>query len=329
MFTYSPKQWKGKHSAEIISLLIAANRTSKKSLVRILDDIKNEEYVTTLSGQVPWRAYQEEISETDLANFAADSDLKFADAIVSPVKIMAMDKFLMNQLRNSRFSEDMQQGAANITSSKFEQAVISYLVPILGKNYESLFYNGITAATKTAIAASSATTTQKAWAAAQTAGLVDGVIANLILSGVVISVAGTTINATNIVAEYEKIMGATPPVVAGKTETKMFVPEGDFAIIKQANRNALYRDIFTVEGRGLEDATVTFSNMEVEFVPQPGRFVGYAGAGGDFILGCDKAGDENEFTIGKVNNLGDAMFGKTVATLDAKVLRPQQKVLYL
>ena len=329
MFTYNPKQWKGKHVIDIISILIAANRTSKKKLVRILDNIKNEQYVTTISGNVPFRAYQEEITEADLATFAADSTLAFADAIVRPTKIMAMDKFLMDQLRNSRFSEDMQKGAANITSDAFQQAVLAYLIPILGKSYESLFYSGITGNTKATIAAGAAPANQKAWAAAQPAGLVDGVIANLIVSNSVIAVTGTAVTAANIVAEYEKIIAATPGVVAGKAETRLFVPEGDYSLIKQANRNALYRDIFTVEGRGFEDATVTFSDTQVEFVPQSARFVGRAGASGDFVLGCDKAGEENEFTIDKVNKLGDSLFGKVVASLDAKVLLPQQKVLYL
>jgi hypothetical protein len=329
MFTYSPKQWLGKHTTDIISLLIAANRTSKKNLVRILDNVKNEMYITTISGSVPWRAYQEEISEANLATFAADSDLKFSDATVRPVKIMAMDKFLMDQLRNSRFAEDMKQGAANITSDKFQQAVLAYLIPILGKSYEALFYNSITAATKAAISAGAAPAAQKAWAAAQPAGLVDGIIANMILNGNVIAVTGTTVTAANIVAEYEKIFTALPGVVAGKTETKMFVPETDYQLVVQANRAQQFRDIFTVDGKGMEDSTVTFSGIELEFVPQSTRFVGKAGATGDFVLATDKAGDENEFTIGKVNSLGDAMFGKAVATLDAEVLLPQQKVLYI
>ncbi|MDO7846483.1 hypothetical protein Q5H92_08950 [Hymenobacter sp. M29] len=329
MFTYSPKQWLGKHAAAIISLLIAANRTSKKNLVRILDNVKNEMYITTISGDVPWRPYQEEISEANLATFAQDSTLKFSDATVRPVKIMAMDKFLMDQLRNTRFAADIKQGAANIDSNEFRQAVLAYLIPILGKSFERLFYNSVTATTKAAIAASSATAAQKAWAAAQPDGLVDGILANMIANGNVIAVAGTSVTATNIVAEYEKIYAALPGVVAGNPDTRMFVPESDFSLVLQANRNQQYRDIFTVQGNGLENATVTFSGLELEFVPQPGRFAGRAGSSGDFVLATDKAGDENEFTIDKVNNLGDAMFGKAVATLDAEVLLPQQKVLYL
>ncbi len=331
---YAPKKFAGKHAQDIISLVIHANRTVSKKLVRVLDNIKNEQYVTTISGDVPWRDYQEDISEDDLDTFAADSTLAFADATVKPEKIMAMDKFAMDDLRSSRFAEDMKAGAANITSNEFEQAVISYLTPKLGKSYEKRYYLGITAAIKTAIAASSAPAAQKAWAAAQTAGKTCGVVARLIYAGIVdaaatvINVVGTTVTAANIVAEYKKIHLALPTEVAGKST--LFVPEGDFALILQANDDQTVRDKFTVSGDDMETATVKYLGMKIEFVPITGmRFAGIAGDQGDFILGTDLLADSNEFTIGEKNNLGDVKFGKAVASLDAHVLLPQQKVLYI
>lgn len=333
MFTYSPKKFTGKHAAKIMALLILANRTTGKNLVRVMDNVKNEEHVTTISGDVPWREYQEEITEADLATFAADSTLKFSDKTVMPRKVMALDKFLMDQLRNTRFSADMKAGAANITSNEFEQAVIGYLTPRLGKSFEKMFYLSITAADKTSIAASSAPAAQKAWAAAQPAGKVRGIVSQLIMAGVespsdaVIPVVGTTVTSSNIAAEYRKIHAALPVEVASKAT--LFVPEGDFALILQANDDQQYRDKFTVSGEDIETATVKYLGMKVEFVPITVRFAGVAGSEGDFVLATDLLADVNEFKIDAINNLGDGKFGKVVAVLDAAVLLPQHKVLYI
>ena len=282
---------------------------------------------------MPWRDYQEEISEADLTAFAAESTLAFADQTVKPEKIMAMDKFLMDNLRNSRFSDDMKAGAANITSNEFEQAVISYLTPRLGRSYERRVYLSITTAAKATIAASTAPAGAKAWAAAQPASKTVGIVTRMILAGIespgngVIYVTAVALTSSNIAVEYRKIHAALPVEVASKST--LFVPEGDFALILQANDDQQYKDKFTVSGTDIETATVTYMGLKIEFVPITVRFAGRAGADGDFGLATDLLDDATSFEISKVNNLGDAMFGKAVAALDTLCLLPQQKVLYI
>lgn len=330
MFVYAPKVFKGQHSQDIISLIIHANRTIGKQLIRFLTNIKNEETITTLSGDIPWVPYQEDIKETDLDNLTTQNSLKFSDRTVSPKKIMALDKFKMDDLRNSRFSEDMLAGAANITSNKFEQTVITYVEPRLGKNFEKLIWGGVTAADKAKIAGSANVTTgQKAWAAGQPTTSVSGLYATALTAAVddaaaaPIEVVGTTVTASNIAAEYKKIHSALPTEVAGKST--LFVPEGDFALILQANDDQQYRDKFTVSGDDIETATVKYLGMKIEFVPINYRT---AGIPTDYVAATDLLSDASEFTIDKVNNVGDVKFGKAVAVLDTTVLLPQQKVFY-
>lgn len=330
---YAPRKFTGTHAQDIISLVIHENRTVKNNLVRVLDNVKNEEHVTTISGDVPWVDYEEDISEARLDELSEASTLAFSDQTVEPKKLMALDTFKMDDLRNSRFAEDMQKGAANITSNKFEQAVIAYLVPRLGKSFEKRFYLGITASAKAAIAASTAPAGQKAWAAAQTPGKVKGIVASMILARVedadnsVIAVAaGGAATTSNIVGFYKAIHAALPSEVAG--DATLFVPEGDFAIILQCNDDQQFRDKFTVQGTKLADAKVTYLGMQVEFVPIDNiRFAGKAGQQGNFILATDLLSDAAEFKIDQKNNIGDVKFGKAVAALDATVLCPQQMVL--
>lgn len=330
MFTYAPKVFSGPHSQDIISLIIHGNRTVGKNLIRFLTNIKNEETITTLSGDIPWIAYQEDIKETDLDGLTSQNSLKFSDRTVNPKKIMAIDKFKMDDLRNSRFSEDMLAGAANITSNKFEQTVITYVEPRLGKNFEKLIWGGVSAADKTKIAGSANVTTgQKAWAAAQPTTQVSGLFATALTAAAddadakPIEVVGTTVTSANIAAEYKKIHTALPTEVAGKST--LFVPEGDFALILQANDDQQYRDKFTVSGDDIETATVKYLGMKIEFVPINYRT---AGIPTDYVGATDLLSDSSSFEINKVNNVGDVKFGKAVAVLDTTVLLPQQKVFY-
>ena len=330
MFVYNPKVFSGKHSQDIISLIIHGNRTISKNLIRFLTNIKNEEIITTLSGDIPWVAYQEDIKETDLDGLTTGNSLKFSDRTVSPKKIMALDKFKMDDLRNSRFGDDMLAGAANITSNLFEQTVIAYVEPRLGKNFEKLIWGGASASDKTKIAGSANVTAgQKAWAAAQPTTQVSGLFATALTAAVddataaPIEVVGTTVTAANIAAEYRKIHSALPTEVAGKAT--LFVPNGDFALILQANDDQQFRDKFTVSGSDIEEAKVTYLGMKVEFVPINYRTAGIAT---DYVAATDLLSDASSFEINKVNNVGDVKFGKAVAVLDTTVLLPQQKVFY-
>ncbi|TGE08255.1 hypothetical protein [Hymenobacter fodinae] len=327
---YNPKVFAGKHAQDIIALVILANRTIGKGIVRFLPEIKNEETITTISGDIEWVDYKEDIKETDLAGYEANNSLKFSDRTVNPKKIMALDGFSMEDLRNSRFSEDMLKGAANITSNKFEQTVIAYVEPRLGKNFEKLIWGGVSATDKAKIAASAnVTDAQKAWAAGQKTTKTTGLLAAALVAatedadGKVIAVSPTgTIDASNIAANYKRIHSALPVEVSGKAT--LFVPEGDFALILQANDNETYRDKFTVSGDDIETAVVKYLGMKIEFVPINYRI---AGLQTDFVVATDLLSDASSFEIGKVNNLGDKKFGKAVAVVDTTLLLPQQKVV--
>lgn len=322
---YNPKVFEGEHAQEIFSEVIHRNNTVEKSLVRVMDDIKNEIVVTSIEGEIPFSDYKEDLRETDLENYA--DTIKIGDSKIRPVKIMAFTTFKMDELRNSRFARDMQQGAANITSNEFEQAVLGHCIPRLGKSFERLFWVGITAASKAAIAADAAIPAkQKAWAAAQTAGKVDGIITRMILSKQVIEGSGSANTVEALATEYGKLFALIPSEVFEQTDLVIYAPHADKQKILQANANQTYRDIFTVAGDNF-----AYLGVKIEFVPLPSnmKMAGRGGASGDFILGTDLLDDSLKLEIGKVNNFGEEMFMKQVCTLDAAVVTPKQKLLYI
>jgi len=233
----------------------------------------------------------------------------------------------MDELRNSRFSKDMATGAANITSNEFEQAVLGHCIPRLGKSYERLAWNGITAATKAAIAASgTATVKQKAWAAAQPATFTNGLIAMLIASDQAIEVSGTANTISNLKDEYNKVFTAIPNEVFELGDTVIYAPYADKKLILQANQAQTYRDVFTVAGDSF-----SFLGVKIEFVPIPSnvKAAGRGGASGDFIWGTDLLADTNTLEVGKVNNVGEEIFMKQITSLDTAIVVPTQKLLYI
>lgn len=333
---YNPVYYQGDIAQEIHAAILEANRTAERKLLRVEDNIKFERVLTSISGDIAWQDYKEKIREADIDALAAANDWKFGDRKITPVKIMAFDNVTMDQLRKTRFSEDMAAGANNIGSNKFEQAATAYLVPRMGKSYEKMTYANITAASKAAIAASAVpSASEKAWAAAQPTAKFDGLVASMIMAGVeditakVKSVPqGAALTAATISGKYAELFAAIDAAELEAGQVVIFAPLSDFQLIIAANQNRDFKDTFQVEGKG-KDATVFYNTVPVEFVPTPGRFAGYAGESGDFIHGTDLLSDVDEFKIDKVNNMGDDLFFKMVATSCTTVLFPSKKVLSL
>lgn len=333
---YNPVFYQGDIAQEIHAAILEANRTAERKLLRVEDNIKFDRVLTSISGDIAWQDYKEKIRESDIDALSAANDWRFGDRKITPVKMMAFDNVTMDQLRKTRFGEDMAAGANNIGSTAFERAATGYLVPRMGKSYEKMTYSSISATSKAQIAASATpSASEKAWAAAQPNGRFDGLVASLIMAGVedaankVKSVpqGGVPTTAT-LPGLYAALFQAIDAAELENGQVVIFAPLSDFQIIIAANQARDFKDTFIVEGKG-KDAKVWYNTVMVEFVPTPGRFAGYAGETGDFVHGTDLLSDVDEFKIDKVNAMGDDLFFKMVATSCTTVLNASKKVLSL
>jgi len=323
-FTYSPVKHTGKHASEIFSEVVEEATTTSQNLITFYDNVKDEINLTTFSGEPEFDAYQEKIREADLDQYA--TELEASDYTMVPKKMQSIILFEMDKLRATRFGESMKAGASNIESSSFEAAARAHLTPRYALAFEKKIWCAITPATKAAIAVSDATDAQKAWAAAQVTSakqVVDGLIAKSILAGIKAVNAGTTIDTTNIKAQYERVLTDLPTAVLGKAECLVYAPKSHQLMIDIFNTNQTYRDIFKVSGD-----TYTFLGKRIAFVSLPENAL-VAGLGPEFGAATDLLSDSVSFEIGKVNNIGDQMFSKLTCSLDTGVVVPQQKVLYL
>lgn len=280
---YSPKKFEGKHFAEIFSEILYSNKTVDNSLVRVLDNIKYSQNITSLSGKIGIQDYA--VTPT-----GGTSTLNFSDATLTPVKKMAYATFTYEDLRNTRFSESMNAGAANVVSDEFDKAVLAHTSKTIAADMEDLYWS--TVATKLGAASDT------------------------------LKVTGTTLTASNLKAEFNKVYNKIPGEILESEDLRIYADRSIFKLVMQANLNETYRDVFTVNGK-----EHFFLGVKIEYVPLGANKM-TAGIKSDYVWGTDLISDMANIEINKVANNSDEYFIKAVFTLDGDVCIKAQKVLY-
>lgn len=329
--SYSPSAIRGKAYEPIFEELLFENKTVADNLVAFETDVKSETIFTENTNTVAMQAYSSGAP-------SSSGTLTVTDTIVTPTKVMYYNEFDPNTLRSSRFKRDMKAGAWNMASTEFERTVLAAYGKKVSYDAELNFWTGLTAATQTAIAAltpgtgqTSVGAAEQTWAAAQTAGQVDGVIAKMIYNngalGTRVKRLGTTISATNIAAEYAKVYGDIPALVLNATAEKAYIyaPYSHKQFINIYNVTATYRDLFSVSA----DKTQYFYNgVEIKFVPLSENCM-IAALPSNLVWCTDLVADINAMEINKIQNNREDMFVKHIFTLAAHVANQRYNVLYL
>ena len=325
---------RGKAYEPIIEELLFENKTVGEELVAFADDIKANTIVTEASTVVAMQAYTSGLP-------SASGSLVTSDVAITPVKVMYYQEFDPNVLRSSRFGRTMKAGAWNTTSTEFEKVVLGLYGRKISFDAESKFWNGITAATQTAIAALTPGTAQtsvgaaeQTYAASLTAGQFDGVCSRLIYNngalGTRIKVAGTTITAANVKAEYDKVYAAIPAVVLNsKAEPpRIYAPYSHIQFINQFNNVATnFKNVFIVTDEGKPSQKVTFYGIEIVFVPVPENCI-ICAVPSYILWATDLVSDINYMEMNKIANNRDDMFVKNVFTIFAHVMNQKFNVYY-
>lgn len=321
---------RGKAYSEVLTELLFENNTINDSLVSFETDVKNESIFTENVNTVAMQAF---------ASGAPSSSGTFTitDTIVTPTKVMYYQEFDPNTLRPSRFKRSMRPGAWEIMSTEFERTVMAAYAKEISLDSEIKYWTGETSATKTAIAAltpgtgqTSVGAAEQTWAAAQTAGQIDGIVAKMIYNngalGTRVKVAGTTIDATNIQTEYGKVYAAVPAVVLAQVEKPyIYAPYSHKQFINIFNVSATYRDLFAVD---IKADKYFYNGIEIKFVPLSANVV-ICALPSNLIWATDLVSDINRMEINKIANNREDMFVKNIFTIAAHVARQSNNVLYI
>jgi len=336
--TYNVVAYRGVAAEPITEELLFENQTIAKDLVTFETDVKAETIFTEATASATLQAYTSGVP-------TSAGSLTAFDVVVTPTKVQFYQEFDPNSLRFSRFKRDMKAGTWEVMTLDFEQLVIGGLYEkqvSLAAEFE--FWNGAKAATKTAVAALTAGTANNAVGAAEktavaalTAAQTDGILVKMIYNdsnatttagvGTRIKVAGTTITAANIKAEYDKIFAAIPAATLDGTEQPiLYAPRSHKQFIIAANNVVSdFNKPFDIDASA---ANIYFNGLRVEFVPVPENVVVCA-LKSHLIWATDLASDINLMQLDKIANNREDMFIKHNMTLAAHVVNQKFNVLYV
>lgn len=326
---------RGEVFPEVYEELLFETKTINKKLVNLDDGFKANAIFTESTATATMQAYTSGVP-------TSSGTLAFTDVILTPVKVMFYQEYDPNSIRSSRFNTTMKKGAWNIESSEFNQTVVNLYNKKVAYTTEAKFWNNIKSATQTAIAAltpgagqGSVGAAEQTYAAALTAGQFDGVVTTMIYNngglGTRIKVAGTTVSASNIKTEMDKIYAAIPAVVLNQSSSKpvIYVPYSWMQYLNQYNNVATnFKDVFVVSGLGTANETITFQGLRVETVPLPENCA--IAAKPEYINWLtDSMDDINMIKTGPAYLNADTQFIKHVFTIYAHVANQSYNVLYL
>jgi hypothetical protein len=335
--TYNSVDIRGVAAEPIIEEILFENKTIAEDLVTFESDIKAETIFTETLATAVLQAYTSGIP-------TSAGSLTAFDSVVTPVKVQFYQEFDPNTLRFSRFKRDMKVGAWNIMSTEFERIVVGGIyAKQVSLAAENEFWNGVTAATKTAVAAltagapqTSVSATEQAQIAALPASQTNGILAKFVYNdsnqartlgvGGRIKVAGTTITNANIKAEYDKIYAAVPAVVLNGAEMPtIYAPRSHRQMIVQANNITTdFKKPFDVNTAGTE---FYFNGLRIVFVPIPEKVI-ICSLKSHLVWATDLAADINTVQVDKIALNREDMFIKNNMTIGAHVANQRFNVLY-
>lgn len=315
---------RGKAFEEIFTEILFKNKTVELGYVDFADNIKANSIFTSNINTVTMQTYT-------VGAPSATGSIALSDIIVTPVKVMYYDEFDYEQLRSSRFNQDMQAGAWNTLSAEFDRKVLGAIAPKISYDAESKFWNGASSTTKSTVAgltaASGITTAEQAYVAAAPTTLFDGVVTYMIYNnsamGGRISVTGSTITSANIADEYAKAFAVIPGEIFATDRVKLYAPHSHKQLISIYNINQTYRDKFLVTPEG----KFSYLGIEIYFVPLPESCI-IAALPENIIWCTDLTSDLNQLYVDKIANNRDDYFYKSIFTIYAVVMRQTKNVLY-
>lgn len=252
-------------------------------------------------------------------------------------------------LKGTRFEESMAPGAINNISDEFDKKVLAQVIPAIGEDVDAKIWNGATTATKAAIAAltpgagqGSISAGAQALVAAMPTTLFDSIPVRMLYNdslskatpgaglGDYVKVAGTTVTAANIDAEYAKIYAKIPSKLMQKTSLPKFIfaPLEDLQLIVAANKLATVSQQmpFLVENPGTPTQRITYNGVEVRFYPLVGFRI--AGLAKHIKLLNDFSGDLSSLEIDKMANGAKARYIKNQQMMTTWVTNQSFNVLY-
>lgn len=202
--------WDGKYdSSQIYSDCIFGAPTLEKGGVKFLTTVKKSVKIPIMN--------MSSVLQSDACVWNPQGDLTLTDKEVTVCKMRFNVEFCIQDLETSYSSEQMQAGAMN---SDFPASPLDYVLSLITKtvrkDYELLLWQGDTTSLNPTLA------------------LCDGILKIAAADPNIVTVAGTTLTAANIVAELTKVYDAIDDCIMDDPELRLYMPIGTKKMLRQA-----------------------------------------------------------------------------------------------
>lgn len=235
-----------------------------------------------------------------------------------------------NELKNTRFERDIKAGALNVDSPEFQKTTLANVIANDSGKIENSFWNGATAATKTAVAAATTGTAagnytagEKALVAAMPTALFDSIPTSLMYNNNqdktvqakgtgkgdynVANITPAVLTSSNVAAKFQEVYAsqfAVNPNIAGDKSKKQafIVAYGTEALINGANNTvgaATNQNFINVNGQW------TYNGINIYFRALPAGVILLGRAEQLHILTDSKNDATAALKIGKLNDFSD------------------------
>ena len=299
-----------------------------------------------------WTESTETVSEIDYTGApVTEADLDAMIAFDNKI-LYAITEFRkvvkMNGLHNTIFSEDMGVGAEKQVSQTFLNYATESFSGAIANQQMINRWQGVTVATKAAIAAlvpgagaNQISASTQAKVASLPIAKRDGFFAVVVYNtfranavaakGEYIKLDAVAITASNIASEYARIYAAILPDVLNNTDTPVIIesPLAHRQLMRTANNSvgASSNQNFLFEADAI-DSKCSYNGVAVSFVNLPTNVVIVHPAKGLFINADAVNEDSNFMEIGKMANGSDWVYFKNVWAYNHAVMNQNRNVLY-
>ena len=206
----------GEFAGEYIAAALLSGVTLSQGGVSIKPNIKYKEVIKKLS--------MNSILKDASCDFNPTSNVTLTERILQPEEFQVNLQLCKKDFRQDWDAQSMGFSQYDNLPKKFSDFLIAQVAAKVAQKTEQNIWQGATANN----------------------GEFDGFQALLAADGDVVDVAGTTLSASNIIAELGKVVDAIPSAVYGKEDLKIYIPTSAAKFYIQAQAALGYRELYHV-----------------------------------------------------------------------------------
>jgi hypothetical protein len=206
----------GEFAGEYIAAALLSGVTLSQGGVTIKPNIKYKEVIKKLA--------LDSILKDASCDFDPTSNVTLTERILQPEEFQVNLQLCKKDFRQDWNAQEMGFSQYDNLPKSFSDFLIAQVAAKVAQKIEQNIWNGATA----------------------TAGEFDGFKTLLLADGDVVDVSGTTLSASNIIAELGKVVDAIPSAVYSKEDVKIYLPTSAAKFYIQAQAALGYRELYHV-----------------------------------------------------------------------------------